>query len=180
MKHKQYEEWVFEEVNLTSDQQKELCKHLDECQDCSHLRASWMASKNLLENASLKTPAPGFTLRWQDTLVRKQRAEKIRQYRFALFGFLMIAFIAAVTYLVLSGSFMQLLANSFNGLSQILIGITNSLSTLGYWLHQVPVYIPLTLGFILFGLLNAFLMVSLFMLWNLINRKKLAHEAAKK
>jgi hypothetical protein len=180
MNHKQFEIWILDGVKLTLKRQKELNGHIAVCEECRSLQAGWTVSKNLLKNAAEKTPAPGFTSRWQETLVKKQRVEKIRGYRITLFGLLLLAFITSLVFLVASGSFEQMLASTFNSITQLLIGITNGLSSIGYWLRQLPVFVPLTAGFILFGLFNTFLLAIGFMLWNVKNRKKLAYETASK
>jgi hypothetical protein len=180
MKHKQYEKWILDGEILTAKKEAELASHITLCEECARLQSSWMVSKNLLETAIEKAPKEGFANRWQETILRKQRVEKIRQYRLALFGLLMLSFLSALVFLIASGSIGQMLATTLNGIAHFLISITNGLSTFGYWIRRLPVYIPLTAGFILFGLVNAFLMAGVFMLWNLKNRKKLVYETAAK
>jgi hypothetical protein len=73
--------------------------------------------------------------------------------------------------MVASGSFLQMIADAFNDLTNMIVAITSGLSALGLWLYRMPIAIPLTLGFIFFGLVNAFIMVAAFTLWNLKQRK---------
>lgn len=178
MKHKPYENWILDEATLTSQQEKILAEHLTICTECRMLQAGWLASNKLLENPVMKAPAPGFSARWQEIYQKKCRDEKVRRYRLTLCGLLILAFTASLTYLVTSGSFLHLFANFFNIISRLVFGITNSLSTFGYWIRSLPAFVPISAGFIIFGLLNAFFIAGLFTLWNLKNRKVWVYEAA--
>ncbi len=171
MNHKLYENWILDEPRLNTSQKKELEKHLSACPHCKHLDTGWQASKRLMRHAVQKTPSPGFGLRWQAYTQKKHNLAKVRRYRLTLMGLLTLAFIASLIYIVASGSILQMLADVFNGFTSLIIAITSGLSSLGYWLYHMPIAIPLTLGFIFFGLINAFIMVALFTLWNLKQRK---------
>ncbi len=176
MNHKQFENWILDEPELNQDQRKELKKHLSKCAVCSQLDIGWQASKALLMQAAPKAPKAGFKNRWLAYAGKKKQIAKVRRYRLSLFTLLVAVSAASLTYMVGSGYFMHMLADIFNSLSAIVIAMTNGLSTLGSWLYQVPIAVPLTIGFIFFGLLNAFIMVGLFTLWNLRQRKLQTNE----
>ena len=178
MKHLPYENWILDKPKLTREEIKSLTDHLAVCKQCSLLKSGWEASKVLLTQTKLIAPAPGFTARWQNTLIRKCKTEKVRRYRITLFGLLILAFSASLTYMVASGTFMQILANFFNSIIQMIIALTNGLSTLGLWVNKLPTAVPLAAGFLFFGLVNTFLMSAVFLFWNLKNRKKLVHETS--
>ena len=171
MNHKPYENWILDDQRLNASQKKELAGHLAECQHCKRLDTGWQASKQLMNHAAPKAPSSGFALRWTAYAEKKHNLEKVRRYRLTLTGLLFLSFTASLIYMVASGSFMQILADTFNGIANLLIGITSGLSSLGVWLYNLPIAIPLTIGFIFFGLMNAFVIVALFTLWNLKQRK---------
>ncbi len=171
MNHKPFENWILDELHLDVSQKKEMEKHLSVCPRCKRLDTGWQASKRLMTHAQVKAPASGFSTRWQAYAVKKQNLQKIRRYRLTLIGLFMLVFAASLTYMVASGSFLQMIADAFNGLTNMIIAITSGLSALGLWLYRMPIAIPLTLGFIFFGLVNAFIMVAAFTLWNLKQRK---------
>lgn len=176
MNHKQFENWILDEPELSQSQKKELKKHLTECSVCNQLETGWQASKVLLKQAAPKAPQPGFKNRWLALAEKKSQMAKVRRYRLTLFTLLVAAFAASLTFMIGSGYFMHTLADIFNSVSTIIIAMTNGLSTLGSWLYRVPIAIPLTIGFVFFGLLNAFIMVSVFTLWNLRQRKLQTNE----
>jgi hypothetical protein len=173
MKHKQYEKIILNDKPLTQQEKNELETHLQTCQSCRTLHAGWVASSQLISHAAPYHPAPGFTTRWQQTIIKKRQVEKVRRYRLSIFILSVLAFAGAVAYMVISGSVMQSLANGFAFLSNLMIKVTNGLSTLGYWTQSVPIIIPLIVGFLLFGLFSAFMMSGIFFIWNL-NRRELA------
>jgi len=176
MKHKQYESWILDEAPLTDKQQQELDAHLKICKSCRVLRRSWVSSKQLITQSATQFPAPGFTNRWQMTVLKKYRIEKVRRYRLTFFVSILLAFASSVIYMLISGSFMQMFANGFTMISEIVMGVTNGLSTISYWLSRLPIAVPVTAGFIFFGMINAFIMVGIFFLWNLKQRKLQANE----
>jgi len=178
MKHSQFKHWILDEDVLKPEERKMLKEHLSGCKECRQLKAGWKASQKMLEKPIMAAPAPGFAGRWQSTLARKVRAEKVRRYRLAVSAFVLLGFFASLVYMIASGSFLHVLADSFNSFTHILIVITHGLSTIGFWLGRLPIAVPIAAGFILFGLMTAFLLTMAFTLWNINNRKKLAHETA--
>ena len=171
MKHKQFEEWILDEPVLTDDQKKELRDHLKICPECQQLNLNWQGSNQILLQASIKTPSPGFTQRWQITFERKSRKEKTLRYRLTLLGLLGLAFAGSLIFMISSGVFFQMLSNTFTGVIQLFVAITHGLSGVGILFNSLPAYVPFTLAFTLFGLVNAFLLAGTFTLWNLKNRK---------
>jgi len=176
MKHKQYERWILDEVFLTDIQQQKLETHLEVCESCRVLRESWIASKQLITQSAMQIPTPGFTNRWQAACFKKCKLEKLQRHRLTLFGLILLAFASSIIYLLVSGSSLRMFANGFTIISEIVMGVTNGLSTISFWLSHLPIAVPITAGFIFFGLINAFIMVSLFFLWNLKQRKLLTDE----
>lgn len=176
MKHLPYENWILDEPELTGEDVKSLSQHLAVCKQCTQLKIGWEASKALLIQSKFIAPAPGFSTRWQNAILKKCQTEKVRRYRITMFGLITLAFAASLTYVVASGSLMQILANFINSIIQTVFNITNSLSALGLWITKLPTAVPLAAGFILFGLVNAFLMAAVLLFWNLKNRKTHLHE----
>ena len=176
MKHLPFENWILDEPALTKEEAKILEQHLSVCKQCCQLQSGWEASKLFLIHPKTSAPIPGFTDRWQKTLVRKCNIEKVRRYRLSMFGLIVLSVLLSAIYLVASGSFMQILANSLTTLMHTFMSITNGLSSLRVWINHLPFAVPLTAGFIFFGLINAFLMAAVFLLWNLKNKKKLVHK----
>lgn len=178
MKHSQYKDWILDKSTLNPEERKMLSAHLEGCRDCRQLKASWEASRKMLLNPVMASPAPGFTDRWQATLARKNRIEEIRRYRLTVAGLILSGFLASLGYMAASGLFLQVLADSFNSFTRLVIAVANGLSTLGLWFGRLPLAVPIAASFILFGLITAFLLTTAFALWNIRSRKKLAHETA--
>ena len=176
MKHKQFEQWILEERQLNSDQQNELSKHLDNCSSCRLLHKGWSASKKLISQSAIHAPAPGFISRWKNTVEQKQQFENIRNYRLTLFGLILLALLVSVGYVWMTGSAAPLFANSITLFSDLIIGISHGLSTIGYWINRMPIAVPITAGFLFFGLVNAFALACIFLIWNLSNRRLQTNE----
>jgi len=78
--------------------------------------------------------------------------------------------------MVASGSFLHMLADIFTSTTSLLFSLTKGLSSVSYWITRLPVVVPLTIGFIFFGLINAFILVGLFTVWNIKQRKLQTNE----
>ena len=171
MNHKQFEKWILDEPDLSNTQQRKLDEHLLVCPECRQLAHHWQASKKLLLNAVTKATTAGFGQRWTVYSQKKFQVEKVRHYRLTMFSLLLLAFSASLIYMITSGSFLKMLADTFNGISNLLIALTYGLSNLGTWLDRVHIALPISIGFIFFGLVNAFIMTGVFILWHSKQRK---------
>ncbi|HMD90781.1 MAG TPA: hypothetical protein VKF38_16620 [Anaerolineaceae bacterium] len=81
MNHQLYKNWIFAESDLSGEQLQELEKHLYTCDDCQQLRQDLRLATGLLRAAPMSTPIPGFTQRWQASLVERRVATQRRQVR---------------------------------------------------------------------------------------------------
>lgn len=176
MKHKQFEQWILDEDLLNTSQRSELENHLISCKSCQVLQTGWNASRQLINNATHQKPTPGFSDRWQQTIIRKCQIQKVRRYRISMFILLVAAFLGTIAYSLATGSIMQSIANGITMLSDAFVSITEGYSNLGYWLNSLPVFVPVSIGFIVFGFFSAFMMAGAFFLWNLRQRKFATNE----
>ena len=177
MKHKQYEKWILAESQLTKNQQELLDRHLSACSSCRQLKKGWVASKQLILQAARHEPAPGFASRWKQTLVRKKQMANVRNFRLTLLALILLALATSIGYVWVTGSAAPLFANSITLFSDLVMGISYGLSTIGFWVNNLPIAVPITAGFFFFGLVNAFALACIFFIWNLNNRKLLPNEA---
>ena len=176
MKHKQYEIWILEEKPLTPAQQEDLNAHLLTCDSCRALKMGWIASKQLITQSKQKTPSPGFTNRWQKMVQTKQKIEEMRTQRLTLFGLVAFAFLGSIGYMFSTNSFVQIFVNSLTMISELTMDITSVLSSFGNWFEHLPIAVPLTVGFLLFGFFSAFMLIGAFFFLNIKQRKLHSNE----
>lgn len=79
MSHRPFEEWILGEEPLTPAESDALRRHLETCEVCRRLAASWPAVETQLRSTSLVQPTAGFVVRWRERRValagaRPQRA----------------------------------------------------------------------------------------------------------
>jgi len=79
MNHQQFEEWLFSDQTLTPQEEAVLQDHLEGCESCRLLAASWREVERDLREAPFEAPVPGFTLRWRRRLEAQQRRLHRRQ-----------------------------------------------------------------------------------------------------
>lgn len=107
MNHQEYEAWLFASLEqdrkdqgvepLTPEQQAALGQHLSDCDSCRQLAEAWQVVESEIRQAPQVAPAPGFTSRWQETLLAERRRLERRQ------TLAMLAFVAGAVVL-LTGS----------------------------------------------------------------------------
>lgn len=109
MNHHTYEEWLFADLGrkrpekgdlpLTLEQKAALQEHLQTCESCRLLAAAWREVETDLWDAPMAEPAPGFTSRWQATLlIERKRLE--RRQSLAMLAFVVGAVVLLVGSLV--------------------------------------------------------------------------------
>jgi hypothetical protein len=86
MKHQPYENWIFTQEDLDSDQAKELQVHLKLCDRCAQLAGALSDVEMSFASQELISPADGFSSRWQERLEQKRRVYFRRQTSVLLGG----------------------------------------------------------------------------------------------
>ena len=71
--HLLIEEWLLSAANLTPQEHTQLQEHLNSCESCRQLSAAWQEVEVQLKAAPLRSPEPGFALRWQSRLAQEQQ-----------------------------------------------------------------------------------------------------------
>lgn len=87
MKHQPFEDLLFSEEPLTTQEKAALQEHLQECMSCRLLAAGWQEVEDQLHRAPQLAPEPGFTLRWQARL-EADRKRFHRRQSLALLSFI--------------------------------------------------------------------------------------------
>lgn len=77
MNHQPYEDWLLSDEPLSSQQNRDLKKHLQICDSCSQLFESWVGIQNIFRSTPDVQPQAGFSARWLTQL--EERKTKIQQ-----------------------------------------------------------------------------------------------------
>jgi len=87
MSHQLFEPWLFNEITPSPEQEEALQAHLATCQECRQIRDGWLAARQTLQSARMARPAPGFSERFNASLVeRRARESHRRQIRNLILG----------------------------------------------------------------------------------------------
>jgi len=115
MNHRPFEDWLLGDQRLDPAQKRELDTHLRECNTCTAIAEANLA----LRSARLVTPAPGFSVRFQDRLAQARAAQRRRTFLgsmlFAVGGLVLLAALAGPTLFSFVGSPAEWLALFLNG-----------------------------------------------------------------
>lgn len=78
MNHIPYEDWLLSGEALDPSQEAELKEHLASCESCQELAQAWQSVAATIQTAPEMVPAPGFTERWQEKLIKAKAARQRR------------------------------------------------------------------------------------------------------
>lgn len=120
MSHPRYEEWIFSRESLPEVQQRALEDHLEECPECARLHAAMDEVEDVLADAAVTRPQPGFVHRWQAVLERDQARQGARQIYTAL-GLVAAGTLAVATLLGIYG--WQLISSPAQIANQLLFNL---------------------------------------------------------
>jgi hypothetical protein len=81
MNHRPFEEWLLNELELDTQQQRELDLHLRSCAYCAAL----VKTDKVLRSMKVAVPAPGFAVRFANRLAVEKAADRRRRILGAIF-----------------------------------------------------------------------------------------------
>jgi len=99
MSHQPYNNWLYDEAELSNEQARALQTHLQACQQCCEQYQAWKAVNTQFRSVPVESPQAGFSQRWRASLAERrlrQQAQQVRQF------FLILLAAAAVTLLLLA------------------------------------------------------------------------------
>ncbi len=115
MNHRPFEDWLLEDQHLDPAQKRELDAHLRECKSCTAIAEANLA----LRSARLVTPAPGFSVRFQERLALTRAAQRRRTFigslLFGIGGLVLLGLLAGPTLFAFIGSPAEWLTLFLNG-----------------------------------------------------------------
>lgn len=91
MSHQPYENYLFSQEPLNSEQQHQFDSHLQECEQCSSLARAVAGLEEVFINSSTPDPEPGFTQRWQMRLKEYRYKQQQRKLWFMTVGLFSLA-----------------------------------------------------------------------------------------
>ena len=95
MNHRPFEDWLLNDMPITTEQKRELDSHVRSCAYCAALVETGIAFKTVKK----VSPQPGFTARFQTRLAARKAAEQRRRYLgsilFTAGGFALLMWLAS-------------------------------------------------------------------------------------
>jgi hypothetical protein len=142
MNHRPFEDWLLDDQRLDPAQKRELDAHLRECKTCTAIAEANLA----LRSARLVTPAPGFSVRFQERLAGARAAQRRRtvlgSILFAVGGLVLLGALAGPALFSFIGSPAEWLALFLNGalfVYSMLIAVGEASPVL---LRVLPEFVP--------------------------------------
>ncbi len=79
MSHQPFEDWLFSDEPLDTQQEQTMQNHLDECERCQNLSHALDQVGEIFEFSTTPEPSPGFTQRWFERLNVAQEQRQIKR-----------------------------------------------------------------------------------------------------
>jgi hypothetical protein len=100
MNHQPFENWLFQDEPLTTEQQVLLHQHLEQCASCRQLSLSWRGISLQLHQVDWVSPKNGFHLRWLERIEKeKARIQRQQSLKFLTFSLGAALFLALCLFL---------------------------------------------------------------------------------
>jgi hypothetical protein len=169
MKHKIFENWILDNPSLSKKEAILLKAHLKTCTRCQMLQSNWLASQTQMEDVKIHTPRPGFTQRWQTTLIHRREQQRSRQVRRILLVLVTMMVLASTIYMLQNNLFASWIVSAISLISSLFFSITKALAGINIIFNESPV---LFYGFSIlsFGAIASFLAAVVFVFWNLLRK----------
>jgi hypothetical protein len=167
MSHQPFETWLLSDEPLETTQAVALQSHLEHCESCRSLSASWADVRKLLVHSGPIGPAPGFGKRWQLRLEAQQTRQgyRIEQEESVLFigitaGIaLLLVLVLFATGLATFESPSQVLMMGLYSLGNLISSLNAVENILGVLTQILPGVVPPT-GWVIFIALAGFLVLA--------------------
>lgn len=170
MNHRPFEDWLLDDQPLNPTQKRELDAHLRACKVCSAIAESNLA----LRSARLVSPAPGFSVRWQERLVLARRAQRRRSLLgtlfFSLGGLLFLAILTGPVVVSMIGSpaeWITVMVRTLLFIYTTTVAVAEAGSVL---VRVLPGFIPPFVWLVLFSTLSGFGLLWSVSIWRLMRR----------
>ena len=165
MNHKQFETWILNDSQLNEEQKQALDAHLLACENCRKLQHGWENSLTQIRTSNFVAPAAGFSDRWQKKLQLEKKKRSIVRRRIILFSGILLTLVSLLTYVVISGSLGEFLANLITSGTHILLFFTNGVTYLSNFLQGIPSLVRWSAGIFMVGIANIFVILLIIILW---------------
>jgi predicted anti-sigma-YlaC factor YlaD len=131
MDHQPFENWIFSEEPLTTEDHQILHEHLAICERCQALNSSLSKVEKLLVESPPAEPVPGFVNRWQARLDADRRVEKLMRHRWQSWIMLVVILnVVAVTFIFLSIQLSTTVSSPTDLLLNLIYRATSSIAML--------------------------------------------------
>jgi len=81
MNHQPFEDWLFNEESLSSEERTALNEHTETCEQCKSLQGAFSGVLSLINDVQEVEPAPGFVSRWQERLAAERQMDLVVRNR---------------------------------------------------------------------------------------------------
>lgn len=153
MNHSPFEDWLLSGEPLNDAQKQALQAHLEDCQACTRLAGGWAQVSAAIRHTQPASPAPGFTNRFQASLIARRTAQQRRLAWRVFLGTLGAALVIGLVIWSPNLSALpdpiSILASLLASATYLLAGLADTRTLLSALFRGVPLAIPLAVWIIL-------------------------------
>lgn len=148
MSHQPFETWIFDIDRIPQEDRRALKEHLKGCPQCQTVARKWQMVHREMRMLPEVRPDPGFTQRWQTSLVERRAREQRKQAWRAFLWFLggaMVILVSLAVYAVAVSSPAEWLAVMIRYASSTLQILNGGVNLLRLWVNSTPLALNIAL-----------------------------------
>jgi anti-sigma factor RsiW len=176
--HTPYENWIFQQDELSMDERLQLYEHLETCQTCSELEKSWRGIERAFVRSEVVDAPEGFTTRWRESIRPRLELNQRDQAFKAFVGFSGALFVCLVVLgfqFLQHGSPMDWMFGTMQDAVRFLIFSIQLVNAAMIWLQSIPPIVTVPFGFL--ALAGCGVLIILWVYWvGRISKKRSAQQ----
>jgi hypothetical protein len=170
MSHQPYDNWLYDEAELSNEQARSLQIHLQECRQCCEQYQAWKAVNAQFRSVPVESPQAGFSQRWRTSLAERrlrQQARQIRQFFLILLAAALFTLLLMVITLLTTTSPLNLLVSAYQFLIRLIIQGNHIQQVFLPLLGSLPPFIPIAAWIIFSSILGLMSILWIGSVWRI-------------
>ena len=160
MDHQPFEEWIFEQKEITIEENNKINNHLNECIVCKDLQKSWSQVESILVQSPMTAPVSGFSQRFATRMeTKKVLIQQKQSIKYLLVVGLVLLIITLLLFALLFFSFStgEMIVGAVTAITSFFHAFIN-LRSMAYQFFNNASPLVIVLGLLLIGIWGVVLM----------------------
>jgi hypothetical protein len=179
MSHQPFETWLYQQTDLTLEQETMLQNHLVDCQACRELQKTYKNMEEKIMASPMVAPQPGFTQRWRAGLAERharQEAAQVKKVLIAILSATGVTLLLLGIVLFQTATPVNLLVTVFEGATRFIIRANQFQRIIIPWLETVPLILPVVAWIAFSSIFSLLTLFWVYSLWKIFTKGVITNE----